>query len=147
MNSTLKISVFLLISMISPKIVWASGLPENIKLFVASPYEIGLDISQIPESITIELVDFSLMKRIETSLSENLSDNPTVATQQAARRVEDNLDTLKKTLQLAAQAHVLAEKFNISRLPAAVIDNSIVVYDTTNLDEILLIWRNSKNTQ
>ena len=98
MNSFLKISLILLVLIISPKIVLASDLPKNIKLFVASPYEIESDNLHFSESISIEFVDFSLMRRIESSLSENLSDNPTVAAQQAARRVENNLDALKLSL-------------------------------------------------
>ena len=145
MKSTLRFQVFLVVSTTFAQIAWAYDLPKNIKLFVASPYEIDLGFSHSPESIEIDLIDFSLTERIESSLSENLSNNPVVAVQQATDRIENNLDELKRKLRAAVEAQILAEKFRIFQLPAAVIDNSIVVYGITDLDEILLIWRNSRN--
>ncbi len=140
-----RISIFLFIPTIGVQVAWASDLPKNIKLFITAPYETKLEFSRAPESIDLELFDFSLMERIETSLSENLSDNPKIAAQQAAGRIEDNMDELKKNFRTAVETQILAEKFGILRLPAAVIDDSTVIYGTTDIDEILLIWKSFRN--
>ncbi|MDE0310032.1 MAG: DUF1525 domain-containing protein [Acidiferrobacterales bacterium] len=136
---------FLFASTINVHILYASDLPQNIKLFIDKPQEIRLHASDIPGSISIELYDYSLINRMNASLSENLSDNPQVAARQAADRIKNNLDELKNLYRTAIEAHELAERFGILRLPAAVIDDSIVVYDTTELDEILRLWRDFRN--
>ena len=147
MKSILRICLLLIIPIIGIHLAWATVLPKNIKIFIASPsaFENKGRVSQ--DSITIEVFDLSLTKKIEEVLSRNLSDNPTIAIGQATSRIQNNIKALKSSFRKAVRAQNLANQFGISQLPAAVIDDKVILYGTTDLDEILKEWINSRNAR
>lgn len=140
-----RIYTLLLISTFGTQLTCATELPRNIKIFTASPNAFENKERVSFGSIVVEVLDLSLTRNIEKNLGRNLSDNPTIAIGQATSRIQSNINELKKSFQKAIRAQILADEFGISRLPAAVIDNAIIVYGTTDLDQILKEWINSKS--
>ena len=133
------------VSLLVVQHAWSDELPHSIKIFIAAPLESKPDPSFLGSTTKIEIFDLSLKKRIEATLSHSLSDNPEVARNQAKSMIESNLKSLKSSLRTAIQAHLLADHFKLSQLPAAVINDSIIVYGTTDISEIFLVWKKSNS--
>ena len=137
--------LLLLISAIGTQVAWATELPKNIKIFTASPSAFTSKYRASHSQITIEVLDITLTKKIEANLGRNLSDNPTIAIEQATSRIQSNIDELKVYFRKAIRAKILADEFGITQLPAAVVDDEMIIYGTTDLDEILQEWINLRD--
>ena len=137
--------VILLASLLVVQHAWPEESPISVKIFISAPLESKPDQSVLGGTTKIEIFDLSLKKRIEAMLSSNLSDIPEVARNQAMSMIESNLKSLKSSLRSAIHAHLVADHFRLSQLPAAVINDSIIVYGTTDINEILLIWKKSNS--
>lgn len=124
---------------------YSGELPKNIKIFLASQSDFAFTGREFHSSIIIEVFDLSLTEKIQVNLGKNLSDNPTLAIKQARNRIQDDLEALTIAFKNAVRAQILAEKFGIFRLPAAVVDDELVLYGTTDLDGIITEWLISKD--
>ena len=112
--------------------------PQLIRLFVVESL-VHVD----HPTIDIRLYDMNKMGSIARQLSDNLAPQATIAELQAKARIEDNFDDIKKALQHEVETHLLIDEFNIQKFPAAVVNDQIVIYGTTWIEEIVLIWQNS----
>ena len=116
----------------------AAEYPEQIRLFVV---ESPVDVDH--PTIDIRLYDMNEPGSTARQLSDNLSTRASIAELQAKSRIEDNFAAIKKALQHEVEIHLLIDKFNIQKYPAAVVNDQFVIYGTTRLEEIVSIWQNA----
>lgn len=135
-----RLSFILLILNTYTNITSANSSLNNVKLFLLENLH-SVQTSDFQDHfINIEIYDASLLRRIEIYLSKNLSSNPKFASQQVLQRIETNYQLLKDLLRRASNTQVLIQKFGIEEFPAAVLDDTIVIYGTTNPRIILEKW-------
>ena len=120
-----------------PISVPATEYPEQIRLFVV---ESPVDVDH--PTIDIRLYDMNKPGSTARQLSDNLSTRASIAELQAKSRIENNFAAIKKALQYEVEVHLLLDKFNIQKYPAAVVNDQFVIYGTTRLEEIVSIWQN-----
>ena len=128
----------LMVLLCLPMSVPAAEYPQLIRLFlVESPVNVD------HPTIDIRLYDINKIGSIGRQLSDNLAARASIAELQAKARIEDDFDVIKKALQHEVETHLLIDEFNIKKYPAAVVNDQIVIYGTTLIEEIVLIWQNS----
>lgn len=119
----------------------AEQYPKNMKLLVLE----NLNSSQIQKfeklGIEVEVFDLSLLSRIESALSVNLSADPQMASKRALKRIESNYHDLVSKFEVVVKSQNLIERFDIDAFPAAVVDNTLVIYGTVNPHLVIRKWR------
>ena len=120
-----------------PVSVWAAEEPETIHLIVAG--------SQQPaprhSAVDIQIYDITTIGKTARALSVQLSKRQRVAEQQARLRIEKNLGAIRDELRREADLQDLIERFGITQFPAAVVNNSWLIYGVTDVDQIVARWR------
>ena len=119
---------------------YAGDIPKNIKIFYSQEHLKFADYDRLIFVPQVELYDLSLLQNIEAQLSSDLSSDPETAVLEAMQLIDDNLTWLKDQLHRAFRARILIAKYQIDKLPAAVIDDAHIVYGTSAIEQISLKW-------
>ena len=120
-----------------PVSVWATEEPETIQLIVAE--------SQQPaprhSAIDIQIYNITTIGKTARALSVQLSKRQPIAEQQARLRIEKNLGAIRDELRREAELQDLIARFGITQFPAAVVNDSWLIYGVTDVDQIVARWR------
>lgn len=119
-----------------PVPVWASGMPEMIRLFVAGPQS-----SPWHSAIDIRIYDVTIIGETASALSKQISEHQPTAEQQARLLIEKNLSTIRRALRKEIELQSLIERFGIIKFPAAVVNDSWLIYGVTDIDDIVTAWQ------
>ncbi len=120
-----------------PVSIWASEEPETIRLIVAGSQQPAPRSS----AVDIQVYDITTIGKTAHALSVQLSKRQPVAEQQARLRIEKNLGAIRDELRREAELQDLIARFGITQFPAAVVNDSWLIYGVTDVDQIVARWR------
>ncbi len=109
----------------------------SIKLFYVPENFSDTVIELFKSHPAIELFDLSLRQRIEYQLGTDLPANPSEAAVEAEQRIDANLARLKQQLQKTIRARILLSDLGIARLPAAVVDDTHIIYGVSAIKHFI----------
>ncbi len=121
---------------LAPAFSQASVLPDSIRLFVNGTASVAGH-----PSIKIWIHDVRSVGSVARFLSHELAARESVARRQAAQRIEQNFNRIKTALRAESELVALIDRFGIKRYPAAVVDESMVIYGSADIQAILTAWR------
>ncbi len=117
---------------------------ENVKIITQGAVSIHSLNSALEIDSEIQFYDLSMIEKIEKQLSFKLSTNPNIAHRQALERIDRNFSQLKHKLHIAVAARSLIASHRIQRLPAAIINDSDVIYGNTDPRQIISLWKSQR---
>lgn len=95
------------------------------------------DGSQLKTDRQITQYDLKRLANVEKQLSEGLSTNESVATQEGATRVSQQVS---KEILEAWKGHLIVHRYKVKRLPAILIDRKFVYYGR-NLEKAIALYQ------
>ena len=117
---------------------WATDDIERIRIFT------DREFSPNPHAtIDVRTYNAGSLGKTAQALSAQLSPQPSIALQQAQHKLARDWPKIQAALKTEIEIYALLERFGIVRLPAAVINDSVVVYGLLDIDAIIARWRSS----
>lgn len=115
---------------------WAFEVPETIRLIVAG--------SRPPlqhSMINVQVYDITNIGKTARTLSAQLSKRQPIAEGQARLRIEKNLAAIRDAMRMEIELQNLIERFGITKVPAAVVNDRWLIYGAADVDEIVARWQ------